>query len=167
MAPFIYGTPEKLQDGRYFVKIESNPMTIVNVRISKDTDGYSVEINDPSIIQAFESQIIDDASLNSVAWFKKEISRDVISNIFQGSLDGSNLVCEEALDPKGRTTTVFFDENKNIIEFSPDLVYTALVQLDGLWFLKRSFGTSWKIIQARAKRPQKKIECVIPDDDSD
>lgn len=168
MAPFIYGTPEKLQDGRYYVKIESSPMTIVNVKISKDSDGtFLVHMNDTAIIQAFDEQIMDDAALNSLEWFKKEISREVISGIFQGSLDNSSVVCDEIFTPKGRSATVFFDDSKNITEYNPESVYTALIQLDGLWFLKKSFGTSWKLIQARAKKPVKKIECVIPDDDSD
>ena len=164
-----YTVPEMVQDGRYIVKCTAPKLvTLYNVVVTKDNDYYSLKIpTHDTTLNTFDESLIDDAVTQSKEWFQKEMSREIISNYFQPSVDDGILQAEELKNARGRSQVVFFGSTKEITDFVPGSTYNVLLQLEGLWFLKRSFGPIWKIVQARAKKEVQPAECLIRDEDSD
>lgn len=171
-GPIVYGTPEKLQDGRYFVSAstESGPIfvTLRDVKVGDICDDMVLTLSTLGDVQAIDSVVIDAAEINSTAWFSKEISRETLVNYYQSSLEDCILQVVPNLNSKGKVNVAFFGQNKEVLKtVEPGAVCTVLVQFDGLWFLKRSFGPVWKLVQARVKKEIQPVQCIIRDEDSD
>lgn len=164
-----YSVPEKLPDGRYYVKINDDVTRVEkDVRIGQIQDDMILTLSNPDGIQNIDSAIIDDAVIHSNDWFQREISRDILEKYYQSSLEDNVLQVIAPKTSKGKYSIAIFAENKEVLSnIEPGTVCNVLLQLDGIWFLKKSFGPVWKIIQIRQKRQPKKIECRIEDDESD
>lgn len=159
----------KLPDGRYYVKL-SNDVRVIekNVKIGEIQDDMVVTLSDTSQIQAHDQKIIDAAFENSTQWFQREIVKDVISGYYQSALEDKILQIVPNTTPKGKLAVGMFSDAKDPLDrVDPGTVCTVLLQLDGLWFLKKSFGPVWKLMQVRVKRQAKPIQCLIDDEDSD
>jgi hypothetical protein len=168
----VYGTPEKLQDGRYFVSAscDSGPIfvTLRDVAIGEIRDDMVLTLSNVGDVQEIDNVVINAAEVNSSAWFSKNISRETLVNYYQSSLEDSVLQVVPNLNSKGKVNVALFGQNKEVIKtVEPGTVCTVLVQFDGLWFLKRSFGPVWKLVQARVKKEIQPVECIIRDEDSD
>lgn len=165
-----YTSPVKVPDGRYIVKTASPKLvTLYNVVITKQGDDcYCIQVpgNDKTL-DDIDKEIVNDAVTHSTEWFRKEMSHDIVSSYFQSSVDDGVLQVDEVVNARGKSQVLFFGQSKEVIEFVSGSTYNVLLQLDGLWFLKRSFGTTWKIVQARMKKDVQPVECLIRDEDSD
>lgn len=166
-----YTNPVKLPDGRYYVKVSNDTGARIlerNVRVGEVQDDMVLTLNDTTQVQAFDEKLIGDAVENSSQWFQREISKDVIRGYYQSALDDSVLQCIPNVTPKGKFAVSYFSESKETLEkVEPGTMCTVLLQLDGLWFLKKSFGPVWKLLQVRVKRQAPPVQCLIEDDDSD
>lgn len=167
-----YTVPEKLSDGRYYVRLsEPYYVTLPNVTIGESSGDMIV--NGSSVadkIGEIDRQLVDDAVANSESWFNKVVSKETISTYFQSALEDQNtLTVSPVTNSKGKVNIGFFGENKDPLTEPPQpgTVCNVLVQLDGLWFLRRSFGPAWKIVQVRVKKQVQPIKCLIPDSDSE
>lgn len=166
-----YSAPERLSDGRYFVKASPESphyVTLNNVSLG-EVSGETVITGDLSRIKAIDESVITDAVTNSVSWFSKEIPRELISNYYQSSIEDTTLQVVPSTNAKGRVNVAFFGENREPLTEvpQPGTICNLLVQFEGLWFLKRSFGPVWKLIQGRVKKQMKPAQCMIADSDSD
>jgi hypothetical protein len=115
-----------------------------------------------SKVAQVDHQVIDDAVEHSKDWFSKEISRDTISKYFQSSIEDSSVQVTVS-------KPVFFATNKEITKTppAPGAICSVLLQLEGLWFLKRSFGPVWKLVQVRERKHVEPVKCMIDDSDDD
>jgi hypothetical protein len=62
---------------------------------------------------------------------------------------------------KGQVATLAFDTRKNPVELQdiqPETSCDVVLELSGLWFLKKSFGPIWRILQVRVRAPPKTPE---------
>ena len=155
-----YGKPIKLQDGRYFVKISSKSggervLKQINNAEAQEQNCFRV----PCDLKEFDDQIISQAEVCSEEWFGKKIDVESLKKVFDSSVSASIL---EAL-PVPKKTKVFDFERK---EVNLDVLVNGvrcdiIVELSGIWFLKKSFGPVWRLVQARLKKestfPQKYI----------
>lgn len=157
-----YGKPQKLPDGRYFLRV-SGAIHQVNGLILQDTfETKSVNFKVPESLNIFstiDEQILTQAKASRVDWFGKELSDETITNAFQESIT-DNLLSASLATVKGQVTTTAYDVLKNTIELSTikdgtkcDLV----LELSGLWFLKKSFGPVWRILQVRVRGDSKPV----------
>lgn len=166
-----YTSPVKLPDGRYYVKVANDTGARIlerNVKIGPIQDDMTLELSDLSQMNIFDEKIINDAVEHSAQWFQREISRDVIKGYYQSALDDAFLQCIPNSTPKGKIAVAFFSDTKETLTtVEPGTMCTVLLQLDGLWFLKKSFGPVWKLLQVRIKRQAQPVQCLIEDDDSD
>lgn len=161
-----YGKPTKLQDGRYFVKITNKDGS----RVLKQLN--NVEVQDPANCfrvgnncEEFDTQIISQAEVCSEEWFGRKIELEQLKKAFDSSVSANIL---EA--PPVKRTKVF-DCEKNEVSLEtlvPGTRCDIIVELSGIWFLKKSFGPVWRLVQARLKKestfPQKYI---FVDDEAD
>ena len=164
-----FSAPTKLPDGRYYVKVASDVRIVEkNVKIGEIQDDMVVTLSDTSQIQSFDEKLVDAAFQNSAQWFQREIVKDVIAGYYQSALEDKILQIVPNTTPKGKIAVGIFSDAKDPLErVDPGTVCTVLLQLDGLWFLKKSFGPVWKLVQVRVKRQAKPIQCLIDDEDSD
>ena len=163
-----YGKPTKLQDGRYFVKITqkdgSRVLKQINNAEVQEAQCFKVGID----LNEFDEQIISQAEVSSEEWFGKKIELDALKKAFDSSV--SSGIIEAPFARRGSTiATKVFDSDRN--EVSTDVLTIGtrcdiLIELCGIWFLKKSFGPVWRIVQARLKKqstfPQK---YMFEDDD--
>lgn len=149
-----YGTPTKLQDGRYFLRITSNGGN----RVLKQINGAEVQeancFKVPVDLQEFDRDILAEAEKNSEQWFGKKVDADALAKAFDSSVNTGLLEAPFVKRNSSIMTRVFDSEKK---EVSPEVLVPGtkcdiLVELTGLWFLKKSFGPVWRVVQVRLKK---------------
>jgi Family of unknown function (DUF5871) len=167
-----YGSPTKLQDGRYFVSTSAStgPVYVqaMGATFNPSDDEWSVQVIDETAFSSLDTQLVQDAAKNSVSWFGKEFSKEVIAGYYQSSVDDGAISALPFTNAKGRVSVGYFSEAKDpISSVEAGTTCNILLQLDGLWFLKRSFGPVWKVVQVRVRRPVQTAQCLVRDEDSD
>lgn len=169
----LFGTPSKLPDGRYFLKIQECPVQQVNNVVFQHAQ-TSVTIGIPAerteIFSGIDETILAQAKESKVAWFGKEISDDTVLSAYQKSLNPENELSASFITSKGKILTAVYDSQKKALEIDnvPDgSAVDVLLELSGLVFTKRVFEPVWKVLQVRVKAaPTKKFprEYLFTDD---
>lgn len=152
-----YGTPVKLPDGRYFLKMTNALHQVNGVKLMESLTGQNISfhISDAGqeIIKKCDEDIISKAKESKVAWFGKELSDETIQTAYQDSLTDDVLAVAPA-KLKGEVVLTAFDMKKNSVELQDVKEGTTcdvLFELAGLWFLKKSFGPIWRVVQVRVR----------------
>jgi hypothetical protein len=170
-----YGKPQKLPDGRYFLKI-SGQRHQVNGIVAQDglaSKSINFKIEDQTVFDTIDAELLAKAKESKVEWFGKELSDDTIVNAFQESItDG--VLGASLVSVKGQVATLAFDRQKNPLaleDVAAGSQCDALFELAGLWFLKKSFGPIWRVVQVRvrtgAQAPNFPKECLFTDEVED
>ena len=154
-----YGKPVKLQDGRYFVKISNKDGS----RVLKQLNNVEVQEQNcfkvSTDLNEYDDQIISQAEVCSEEWFGRKIDVDSLKKAFDSSVSAHILEAP----PVPRKTKVFDCERKEVTldVLVPGSRCDIIVELSGIWFLKKSFGPVWRLVQGRLKKestfPQKYI----------
>lgn len=172
-----YATPQKLPDGRYFLKITGQRKQLNDVLLQDDltTKNLNLKIKEDQLdfFKGIDEEILDQAKKSKVEWFGKELSDETIQNAYQESItDG--LVGASLATIKGEFITRAFDRQKNSISLEnvkKDTQCDLVLELSGLWFLKKSFGPIWRVLQVRVrgspKAPEFSKEYLFSDDPED
>jgi Family of unknown function (DUF5871) len=170
-----YGKPQKLPDGRYFLRI-SGATHQVNGLVLQDTlEAKSVNFKVPEgldIFKTIDEQVLSKARDSKVEWFGKELSDETILNAYQESVTDGILGASLA-SVKGQVTTTVFDTQKNqltVQDVKPETKCDVVFELAGLWFLKKSFGPVWRVVQVRirgAAKPPTPKEYMFTDEPED
>lgn len=151
-----YGKPTKLQDGRYFLRIASSSG---EGRVLKQINGVEVQeagcFKVPCTLQEFDEEILKQAEISSESWFGKKIEPDALHKAYDSSVSAGILEAPLAKRSSGEIVAKVFDTAKN--EVSADVLVPGtrcdiVVELSGIWFLKKSFGPVWRVIQVRLKK---------------
>lgn len=149
-----FGQPTKLQDGRYFLRITGNGGS----RIFKQINGAEVQESNcfkvPLTFSEIDDEIINQAEKSSEEWFNKKLDRDTIKAAFDSSVTAGILEAPFA-KRGGNIVTKVFDGDKNEIStdvLTPGTPCDIIVELAGLWFIKKSFGPVWRVVQVRLKK---------------
>ena len=150
-----YGKPQKLPDGRYFLKV-SGPHHQVNGVVAQDglsAKSVNFAIEDDSMFKTIDAELLARAKESKLEWFGKDLSDETIQNAFQESVtDG--VLGASLVTVKGEVVTLAFDTAKNPVELGdvkPGTKCDVLLELSGLWFLKKSFGPIWRVAQVRVR----------------
>lgn len=166
-----YEDPVKLQDGRYFVKATEPILVTVNNAtlgspITSDDIRLKLSGADVNIIGQWDSKFVDAATENSATWFQREMARDAVASYYQSALDDDTMEVQASTDKKGRVNVHCFDHANNIV---PDANGTCrvLLRFEGLWFLRKTFGPVWKLVQCKMRKVPEPVKCLIADDDED
>ena len=160
-----FGSPVKVPDGRYYLKISGSRLQLNNVKVdSFMCKPILLTLSDTQTdsVKALEAEIIKKAKENSQSWFGREIAEATIEKAFQSSLSSGTF--EAALQTaKGKVLTKFWTKEQDSEWSSADVI----VELSGVWFLKRSFGPIFKILQVKVPKKSKSTEYLFADDNSD
>ena len=174
-----YGKPQKLPDGRYFLRIAGKTQQVNGIVLQDSLETKTVKFKVPEsasdIFKTIDEEILTQAKASKVDWFGKELSDDTILNAFQESVTDGVLDASLAT-VKGQVTTTAFDTQKNRVELQAVKSETkcdVMLELAGLWFLKKSFGPIWRVLQVRvrgepvAPTPKEYMFTDEPEDDED
>jgi hypothetical protein len=158
-----YGTPVKSPDGRYFLKVSAKGGARVfhqvnNVQVdgtmTKETRPVNLKMPSKTLFESIDNELLSQAEVSKLEWFGKDVSAETIRSAYQASLSADGDLSASLASIKGNVVTSFFDAQKNPIEEISGAC-DFLFELAGLWFLKRSFGPIWRVVQVR-QRPAPK-----------
>jgi hypothetical protein len=161
-TPFGMSVYDKVSPVKYSVEL--------NLR------GYDDPKNNPNVanifsaLSALDEHMIETGVKNSRAWFKSDMSRDVVSALYTPTMrfardaDGNvkpypPQIKIQLRQKDGKFEAPVYDEQKRPMEGVPmeDILVkraflTVLMQCTGVWFAGGKFGLSWKAIQIRADK---------------
>jgi hypothetical protein len=156
-----FGAPVKLPDGRRFLKISGCVIQLNNVKVQEGLTAANPTLEVPESLQekisVLDEEIVSRAKADKQAWFGADLKDDTIQGAFQSSLTDGTLSASLA-KVKGSVVTKAFDSQKVAIELESigeGAQCDVLVELAGLWFLKKSFGAVWRVVQARVRAAPK------------
>lgn len=160
-----YSQPIKIPDGRYYLKVTKGGERVFyqlnKVKLTDDTlfaaKNLSFDLNEmnQSIVAAVEQELVQQAMTSKMEWFGKEISDETISKAYQSALE-STIFQAPLATVNGNVVTVAYDAQKTAVDMATiqkDASLDILVELSGLWFLKKSFGPIFRIAQIRVASP--------------
>jgi hypothetical protein len=150
----LYNAPAKGDDGLYFVKalndskrkclVQLNNVKIVDVSGDIVMDlGSETNI---SKIQGIDAQNLSAAVENAETWFGKKLSDKVIEGAYTSSV-ADNQITGERIE-----VTKIFNSDQEMVDFDvvqPEKTCDVILEFAGLWFAKKSFGSSWNVVQVR------------------
>lgn len=151
-----YSAPVKVPDGRYYMKVSgSNRIQLNKINISSfEPKPLVLNLTDSQLSQVknLEDQIVSKAMESSVDWFGREISTVTIAKAFQSSISDNTFETCLATS-KGAVITTFWDSNKNVKDQASEWSSVdVIVELSGVWFLQKSFGPIFKVIQVKESK---------------
>jgi hypothetical protein len=156
-----FGVPQKLPDGRRFLKITGCVVQLNGARLQEGLAAPSITVDVPESlydkISAIDEQVLTKAKESKQEWFGADLKDETIQGAFQSSLTDGTLSAALA-KIKGEVVAKAFDCQKQEVELSSvaeGAQCDLLVELAGLWFLKKSFGAVWRIVQARVRSAPK------------
>jgi hypothetical protein len=173
-----YGKPLKLPDGRYFLRISGKTQQVNGLVLQDSLETKTVNFKVPEgsdIFKRIDEELLTQAKASKVEWFGKELSDETILNAFQESVTDGVLGASLS-SVKGQVTTTAFDTQKNSIELQAvksESKCDVMFELAGLWFLKKSFGPIWRVLQVRVRGgavpppPKEYMFTDEPEDDED
>lgn len=168
-----YSAPVKVPDGRYYMKVSgSNRIQLNKLNIASfDSKPLMISLSEAQLdqVKSLEDQVVSKALESSVEWFGREISTATIAKAFQSSISDNTFETCLATS-KGGVITSFWDSNKNPKDQSTEWSdVDIIVELSGVWFLQKSFGPIFKVIQVKeSKQPAyTRKTYLFSDDQSD
>jgi hypothetical protein len=150
----LYNAPAKGDDGLYFVKAlnDTKRKCLVQLNGVKVADVSGDMVLDLATednlnkITAIDTLNLEAAQENCETWFGKQLTEKVIQGAYTSSVaDGQ--ITGECIE----VTKVFNTQQEQVdLEIvQPGKTCDVILEFAGLWFAKKSFGSSWNVVQVR------------------
>ena len=178
----IYGSPKKLPDGRYYLKVQTDEGNRCMIQLNNTTlltkfsegDEVTLSLTEKSVekIITINRHNLESAKEHSQEWFGKEVSEKTLETAYTPSLSDDTMIVGKATVHKNIVTKCY-DHEKNSVDLDTveeGVKSDVMVEFSGLWFMKKTYGPIWRIAQMRLKAPPKKIypdEYLFNDSDGD
>jgi hypothetical protein len=150
----LYNAPAKGDDGLYFVKALNDSKRKCLIQLNKvkvaDVSGDIVfELASEANVQkigVIDTLNLEAARENCETWFGKQLSEKVIegaytSSVADGQVTGERIEVTKAFNAQ--------QESVDIENVQAGKVCDVILEFAGLWFAKKSFGSSWNVVQVR------------------
>lgn len=176
-TPFGLSVYDKTSPPKYSVDLK--------LRGYDNADEYPKVASIYEALSTLDEYMIDQGVKNSKAWFKADLSRDVVKAFYTPTVrfsrdgDGNLKPYPPTLKIQlrqrdGKFETQVYDDKKRPMTDVPleDILVkgaciTALIQCTGVWFAGSKYGLSWKAIQIRADKLPESIRGFAFLDDGD
>jgi hypothetical protein len=163
-----YGKPQKLPDGRYFLKVSGARHQVNGLVLQGAISGRSVNFStDAKLFSEIDEQIVNQAKASKQEWFGKDLSDEWIQSAYQESVTEGVLDASLAVQ-RGEVTCLDYDTQKNAValqDIQEGTTCDAILELAGLCFLKKSFSPVWRVLQLRVRTAKPKVaEYLFADD---
>jgi len=165
-----YEEPKQLQDGRFFVRaFNENGSKILaqlngSVIINSDEITLQLSKSGSDKIKTFDNDVLQDAKVYSVSWFGREVQQKTLDTAYNHSLTSENYM---NVTKSTKVPLVYYDSNKTLKDSSlleNGTVCDVLLEMLGVWFLKKTFGIQWRIVQVRDSKSVKVPEYLFQDE---
>jgi hypothetical protein len=100
-----------------------------------------------------DTEIIEKAKTSKQEWFGKELSDETLQSAFQESVS-DGIILASLATVKGQIVATAYDLKKEVVELQDvkeGATLDVLFELAGIWFLKKSFGPIWRVVQVRVR----------------
>lgn len=163
--------PRQLPDGRYYVKVSNDDDSRVFVQLngvnvasdfSENDVTLSLNENAQAKIKDHDAGNIAAAKANCASWFGKELAEKTLTTAYAKSLTEADMNVSKIVI-KDKVYTKVYAHDKTELE-DPELCENTpcdvILELSGLWFAKKTYGSVWRLVQVRLKAPPKKNKYV-------
>jgi len=154
----------KNDDGEYFVRItngsgkpvfsQQNKVEVSNVT----TDEVTIQCSGDAFTP-YDDAVMEYAKEHRQDWFGRDISDKVLANAYQHTADDGNVTVIPRTADDGSPLVQYYGLDREPKEYA-DLQVGAsakvVLELYGLWFVKKNFGPVWRLIQAQDLKPPDK-----------
>ena len=124
---------------------------------------------------AFDECVLKSAVENSKAWFGKQMSMEVVKELYKNTVKPSNQPEKYAPTMKFKIRDIgkvaAYDEDQEAI--NPEMGITkgskirTILDASSVWFVNKQFGVSWNLIQIQVKKPQVVEGFAMQNEDSE
>jgi hypothetical protein len=164
----LYSQPKKLPDGRYYLKVSKDNGDRCMLQLNNSTlltsfsdgENLTLSLSEKGLekINALNAENLSAARENSTSWFGKEVTERTLVTAYTPSVNGNTMITSKATINKN-VVTKCYDHEKNTVSLdslTEDTKCDVIVEVSGLWFMKKTFGPIWRLAQIRLKPPAKK-----------
>jgi hypothetical protein len=159
-----YSEPTKLADGRYFVRITSKDGRIFEqVNKAEVLPDNCFKVSQKEYLKKYDDMIVQQAVQSSESWFSKQLEESFLKGVYEPSISDDGILEAHLAKIKGSVVALAFNSDKEPVELStvvPASTWDIVIELVGIWFLKKTFGPVWRVIQLRHS---KKVIAIVPD----
>jgi len=171
--------PRQIPDGRYYVKITNDDDKRVFVQLNNthlvDNGDEDVTLtlseSNQAKIREYDAQNISTAKTHCENWFGKQLAEKTLETAYSKSLTETSMNVSKIV-VKNKVHTKIYDHTKEEVELTGEQNCDVILELSGLWFMKKTYGPVWRLVQVRLKAPPKKKvyvhdEYMFQDDDQE
>lgn len=170
--------PQK-HNGGFFVRVSRDggqkATFQINSVVIKDTLESGVdldmEVRNPDEFNRLDEEIKDAAKENKRAWFGRELANSTLDRAFNPSVQDNTISCRLATVKGKNVARAFMNKDEIDIEsLEEGTECQAIMELTGIWFLQKTYGPIWRVVQVRVKPPKKPIytqEYMFKDDEEE
>lgn len=152
-----YGKPVKIPDGRYYLKVSKGGQRVFFQLNKVDVSSFEsknltlkLDPNQHFTVHKYQAEIVEKAVQSSEEWFGRVIPQETIQKAFQSALGPESQFDVSLATVNGEVCTSFFGADRQPKARNSEWSKVdLLVELCGVWFLKKSFGPIFKIVQVK------------------
>jgi hypothetical protein len=150
--------PKKTPDGRYYVRpteqvlVQLNGVKLATSYSESESVTLVLDESHQSKISAIDLSNLDASKVNCESWFQRQVADKTLEAAYTKSFsDGTMNVSKPMYAKVYRDKEVITGE-----DLTEGVHCDVVLEFSGIWFTKKAFGPSWKIVQTRVKSPPKK-----------
>jgi hypothetical protein len=168
-----YEEPKQLSDGRFFARASNDNGSKIFAQLNSSIIINSEEItlqlskNGSHKIKTIDNDVIQDAKVHSVSWFGREVQQKTLDTAYNHSVTSEDYM---NVAKSTKVPLIYYDSNKTLKDSSlleNGTVCDVLLEMVGVWFLKKTFGVQWRIVQVRDIKRVKVPEYLFQDDEEE
>jgi hypothetical protein len=158
-----FSQPKKTPDGRYYVKVASEVfLQIDNVTLLSpfaEGDSVTLGLNEKALEQLRDNDaiVLQAAKENSTLWFQREVQEKTLDTAYTRSFKDTTMNVTKILK-SGKLLTSAYDHKHEKIDpnsLTENTQCDVILEFSGVWFAKKTFGSTWRIVQIRTKPPRR------------
>jgi hypothetical protein len=163
-----FADPQKLSDGRYFVKATGSTRIQLNrCSVQDDFKSYVLTSDGVSHIKNVESIIVQAAIENTESWFGQVVQEKKIEKAFSSSLSGDSFEVNLYVS-RGNILTTFWDADKKPKDKDSEWSNVdIIVEILGVKIAKKNFEPIFRVLQVKESSKPKNQEYMFDDEDDD
>ena len=168
-----YEEPKQLSDGRFFARASNETGTKIFVQINGSTiinsDEITLQLSSVGLhkVKTIDTNVLQDAKVHSVSWFGRDIQQKTLDTAYNHSVTSDNYM---NVTKSTKNPLTYYDCNKTLKDSSlleNGTVCDVLLEMVGVWFLKKTFGVQWRIVQVRDTKSVKIPEYLFQDEEDE
>ena len=168
-----YEEPKQLPDGRFFVRASNDNGSKIFTQLNGSTiinaDEITLQLSSAGLqkVKSIDTDVLQDAKVHSVSWFGREIQQKTLDTAYNYSVTSDNYM---NVTKSTKNPLTYYDCTKTLKDNSlleNGTVCDVLLEMVGVWFLKKTFGVQWRIVQVRDTKSVKVPQYLFEDDDEE